>query len=279
MERWRDGTRDPVRVDKAALEEESGADCGPAAGAILYVDIVGFSKLPLATARGLVEAVESEVSRFMRHINWRGNSLPIFVPTGDGFLVTYVGRCWLATALAIHLYKYLACWRWQGKDAGQHIRAGLHTGRYRPRTDTTGRANVEGHDIVIARRIVDFSDHGCHFLASERATAELESDAKEGIGNGRSTHRDCSKDKYAFSEDDGLRRYCDDRGVPYDCLLLSDGQVLTLRRIRDPNTESGKLVDKHGQEYDVFNVYASSDVGQDVLPARLCYADEGDARG
>jgi hypothetical protein len=66
--------------------------------AILSVDIVRFGTLEgtqqwphqghtSSTQVGVVEALEGEVSNFLRHMHWIEGGTPSFVGTGDGFIL------------------------------------------------------------------------------------------------------------------------------------------------------------------------------------------------
>jgi TolB-like protein/class 3 adenylate cyclase/cytochrome c-type biogenesis protein CcmH/NrfG len=140
-------------------------------GHVLFIDIVGFSKL-------LVE----EQSKCTQHLNQLVRNSDQFrvaespdklfrLPTGDGMvLVFFTGpeapvRCAVETAKALK----------ECPDFG--VRMGIHSGPVNKISDVNDRSNLAGGGINIAQRIMDCGDAG-HILLSKRLAEDLEQHGK-----------------------------------------------------------------------------------------------------
>ncbi len=139
-------------------------------GHVLFMDIVGFSKLLVDEQR----AVSNRLNQTVRNTEQfraaeMANKL-IRLPTGDGMaLVFYTGpeapvRC------AIEISRGL-------KDSSFGLRMGIHSGPVNKVSDVNDRSNLTGTGINLAQRVMDCGDAG-HILLSKRASEDLEQHSK-----------------------------------------------------------------------------------------------------
>jgi serine/threonine-protein kinase len=137
---------------------------------VLFVDIVGYSKLLLNEQRQAVD----ELNAIMRHTEQvrvaESAGALLRLPTGDGGALIFrsspeaPAECALEIARAVKAHPHL------------RLRMGIHSGPVHEVTDVTGRANFAGTGINIAQRVMDCGDAG-HILLSRHVAEDLEDDA------------------------------------------------------------------------------------------------------
>jgi serine/threonine protein kinase len=127
---------------------------------VLFLDIVGFSLLPMNEERQLLRDLQkfvlgtSEVARAQKK-NWL-----ISLPTGDGMALVFFGDVEAPVRCALELSRTLAT------SAPQiSLRMGVHTGPVYRVADINFNSNVAGGGINVAQRVMDCGDGG-HILVS-----------------------------------------------------------------------------------------------------------------
>jgi tetratricopeptide (TPR) repeat protein len=133
----------------------------------LFLDIVGYSKLPIddqsESLRVLNEAVRG-TERF-RAAEAEGKLLRL--PTGDGMALVFrttpeaPARCALELSQALKSHPEI------------QVRMGIHCGPVNEVIDVNERPNITGAGINIAQRVMDCGDGG-HILLSKRVAEDLE---------------------------------------------------------------------------------------------------------
>src|SRR5262249_35834263 len=134
---------------------------------VLFIDIVGYSKLLISEQRAFLETLNQIVrgTEQFRKAEAAGQLLKI--PAGDGMaLVFYTspkapGECALEIARADIEYAELK------------LRMGVHTGPVSGVIDVNERANVTGAGINVAQLVMNCGDGG-HILLSKRVAEDLE---------------------------------------------------------------------------------------------------------
>lgn len=137
-----------------------------AIGHVLFIDIVGYSKLTtreqnagVATLNRLVQSCEP-----FQIAESAGRLLKI--PTGDGMALVFSSSPEEPVQCAVALTRALKT------DPSLQVRMGIHSGSVSGVVDVTGRANVAGAGINIAQRVMDCADAG-HILLSKHAADDL----------------------------------------------------------------------------------------------------------
>src|SRR5947207_11999 len=136
-------------------------------GHVLFIDIVGYSKLlineqseQLQTLREIVRGTEQF------HLAQAEGKL-LRLPTGDGGALVFRNSPEAPVLCALEISKALK------NHPGLHVRMGVHSGPVNEVTDLDEKANVAGAGINIAQRVMDCGDAG-HILVSKRVADDLE---------------------------------------------------------------------------------------------------------
>jgi TolB-like protein/Tfp pilus assembly protein PilF len=136
-------------------------------GHVLYIDIVGYSKLlinqqseQMQTLREIVRGTEQ-----FRAAEAEGKLLRL--PTGDGGALVFRTSPEAPVRCALEISKELK------KHAELRVRIGIHSGAVNEITDLNEQANIAGAGINIAQRIMDCGDAG-HILLSRHVAEDLE---------------------------------------------------------------------------------------------------------
>jgi class 3 adenylate cyclase len=136
-------------------------------GHVLFIDIVGYSKLliheqseQLQKLREIARATEQ-----FRAAQAEGKLLRL--PTGDGGALVFRDNPEAPVACAMAISKSLKNY------PGLRVRMGIHSGPVREVTDLNEQANIAGAGINMAQRVMDCGDAG-HILLSKRVADDLE---------------------------------------------------------------------------------------------------------
>jgi adenylate cyclase len=149
------------------MAAETKKEIGLEIGHVLFVDIVGYSKLfiheqseQLQKLREIVRATEQ-----FRAAQAEGKLLRL--PTGDGGALVFRNSPEEPVLCALQVSKAL-------KDHPElRVRMGIHSGPVQEVTDINEQANIAGAGINIAQRVMDCGDAG-HILISEHVAEDLE---------------------------------------------------------------------------------------------------------
>ena len=150
----------------AELESDAQLEIGH----VLFMDIVGFSKL-------LVDQ-QSDASRRLNQIvrnteQFRAAEAVdrlIRLPTGDGMVLVFYTSPEAPVRCAMEIARAL-------KDSLFGLRMGIHSGPVNKVSDVNDRSNLAGTGINLAQRVMDCGDAG-HILLSKRVTEDLEQHSK-----------------------------------------------------------------------------------------------------
>src|SRR5438132_5864132 len=135
-------------------------------GHVLFVDIVGYSKLltdEQSEARQELNQIVRDTAA-VREAEAAGQL--IILPTGDGMAMVFTGsgegpaECALEVSQALRAQPSLP------------VRMGIHSGPVQHVRDANARENISGVGINIARRVMDCGDAG-HILVSKRFAGDL----------------------------------------------------------------------------------------------------------
>src|SRR5262249_23752182 len=146
---------------------QSGSDVKFEIGHVLFIDIVGYSKLlineqseQIQTLRTIVRGTEQ-----VRLAETEGKLARL--PTGDGGALVFRNSPEAPVLCAIEIANELK------KHPDVHVRMGIHSGPVKEVVDLNEQANVAGAGINLAQRVMDCGDAG-HILLSKRVADDLE---------------------------------------------------------------------------------------------------------
>ena len=135
-------------------------------GHVLFMDVVGYSKLLLDEQRELQEELTQIVRNTEQVRAAEATGKLIRVPAGDGMALVFFNSPEAPVRCAIEISKKL-------KQYPQlKLRMGIHSGPVNEVRDVNDRPNVAGAGINIAQRVMDCGDAG-HILLSKRVEEDL----------------------------------------------------------------------------------------------------------
>jgi class 3 adenylate cyclase len=121
---------------------------------VLFVDIVGYSKLVTSEQRRLLELLNRIVRESEHFRTAEAKGRLITVPTGDGMALVFYNTPEAPAECALEI----------SRAATEHpelkLRMGIHSGPVSGVVDVSGRANIAGAGINIAQRVMDCGDAG-----------------------------------------------------------------------------------------------------------------------
>jgi TolB-like protein/class 3 adenylate cyclase/Tfp pilus assembly protein PilF len=134
---------------------------------VLFIDIVGYSKLLIDQQRRLLELLNEIVRGTDQFRKAEANHRLITIPTGDGMALVFYNSPEAPVECALEISR-------AGKAHPElRLRMGVHSGPVSGVVDVSGRANIAGAGINIAQRVMDCGDAG-HILLSKHVAEDLE---------------------------------------------------------------------------------------------------------
>ena len=134
---------------------------------VLFVDIVGYSKLLIDQQRRLLELLNEIVRGTEQFRKAEASHRLITIPTGDGMALVFYNSPEAPVECALEV----------SRAAREHpelkLRMGVHSGPVSGVVDVSGRANIAGAGINIAQRVMDCGDAE-HILLSRHVAEDLE---------------------------------------------------------------------------------------------------------
>ena len=144
---------------------ESDANLHLEIGHVLFIDIVGYSKLLIEEQKERLNQL-TEIVLATTPVREATDEQLVRLPTGDGMALVFrhsaeePARCALEIAEALRKHPELP------------VRMGIHSGPVSKVTDVSGRANIAGAGINMAQRVMDCGDAG-HILLSQHVADDL----------------------------------------------------------------------------------------------------------
>src|SRR2546421_7290599 len=149
------------------MSAEHSSDIRFEIGHVLFLDIVGYSKLLIneqsEQLRKLKEIVRG--TQQVRSAEAEGKLLRL--PTGDGGALVFRNTPEAPVLCAMEIAKALK------SHPELRIRMGIHSGPVNEVSDLNEQANIAGAGINMAQRVMDCGDAG-HILVSKRVADDLE---------------------------------------------------------------------------------------------------------
>src|SRR5436305_6745142 len=149
------------------MTSERSPDAKFEIGHVLFIDIVGYSKLLINEQSEQIRTLKEIVRGTEQFRLAQAEGKLLRLPTGDGGALVFRNSleapvlCSMEIARALKDYPKL------------RVRIGIHSGPVNEITDLNEQANIAGAGINIAKRVMDCGDAG-HILLSKRVADDLE---------------------------------------------------------------------------------------------------------
>ena len=134
---------------------------------VLFIDIVGYSKLSINEQRAAIDELTQAVRASEQVQNAEAAGRLIKIPAGDGVALVFYKSPEEPVKCALEISRAL-------KDHPKiQLRMGAHSGPVSGVIDVNGQANLAGAGLNMAQRIMDCGDAG-HILLSRHVAEDLE---------------------------------------------------------------------------------------------------------
>ena len=135
-------------------------------GHVLFMDVVGYSKLLIDDQRELQEELSEVVRRTEAFRTADAAGKLVRLPVGDGMALVFFNSPEAPVQCALEISKALK------KHPRIQLRMGVHSGPINQVRDVNERTNIAGAGINLAQRVMDCADAG-HILLSKRVAEDL----------------------------------------------------------------------------------------------------------
>src|ERR1700751_1076119 len=133
---------------------------------VLFIDIVGYSKLSINEQRGVIDELTQVVRSSDQYQKAEAADRLIKIPTGDGMALVFYTSPEAPAQCAVEISRALK------EHPRLQLRMGIHSGPVSGVVDVTGRANLAGAGLNMAQRVMDCGDAG-HILLSQHVADDL----------------------------------------------------------------------------------------------------------
>jgi TolB-like protein/Tfp pilus assembly protein PilF len=140
-------------------------------GHVLFIDVVGYSKLLLKQQSELLRELNEIVSGTKEFRQADSAGKLIRLPTGDGMALVFRTNPEAPAECAMEIAQALK------SHPAIQLRMGIHSGPVNEVVDVNQRANIAGAGINMAQRVMDCGDAG-HILLSKHVADDLEQDER-----------------------------------------------------------------------------------------------------
>src|SRR5438046_60660 len=149
------------------MPTETKKEIGLEIGHVLFLDIVGYSKLLIDEQRDYLHTLNEVVRRTdsFRAADAAGKLTRL--PTGDGMALVFATTPDAPVSCAMEISNALR------SHPELRVRIGIHSGPVSGITDVNDRSNIAGAGINLAQAVMDCGDAG-HILLSKRVADDLE---------------------------------------------------------------------------------------------------------
>jgi TolB-like protein/class 3 adenylate cyclase/Tfp pilus assembly protein PilF len=149
------------------MHNEQSTDVKFEIGHVLFIDIVGYSKLLITGQSEQLQKLKEIVrgTEQFRLAEAEGNLLRL--PTGDGGALVFRNSPEAPVLCAMEIAQALK------NHPELHVRMGIHSGPVNEVADLNEQANIAGAGINLAQRVMDCGDAG-HILLSKHVAEDLE---------------------------------------------------------------------------------------------------------
>jgi TolB-like protein/Flp pilus assembly protein TadD len=149
------------------LSPESPSDVKFEIGHVLFIDIVGYSKLLINEQSEQIQTLKQIVRGTEQFRIAEAEDKLLRLPTGDGGALVFRTNPEAPVLCAIEIANALKA------HPDLRVRMGIHSGPVNEVTDLNEQANIAGAGVNIAQRVTDCGDAG-HILLSKHVAEDLE---------------------------------------------------------------------------------------------------------
>ena len=149
------------------MPSESSSDVKFEIGHVLFIDIVGYSKLMITEQSDQLQTLRQIVRSTEQFQKAEAEGKLLRLPTGDGGALVFRNNPEAPVLCALEISKALK------SHPEVKVRMGIHSGPVNEITDLNEQANLAGAGINIAQRVMDCGDAG-HILLSRHVADDLE---------------------------------------------------------------------------------------------------------
>src|SRR5438445_3592919 len=149
------------------MSSEQPSDVKLEIGHVLFIDIVGYSKLNITEQSERLQKLKEIVWATEQFRQAQAEGKLLRLPTGDGGALVFRNNVEAPVLCAMAIGKELK------RHPEIHVRMGIHSGPVNEITDLNSQANIAGAGINIAQRVMDCGDAG-HILLSKHVADDLE---------------------------------------------------------------------------------------------------------
>src|SRR5438309_2420481 len=136
-------------------------------GHVLFIDIVGYSKLLINEQSDQIQKLKEIVRGTEQFRRAEAEGKLLRLPAGDGGALVFRTSPEAPALCALEISRELK------NHSGLRVRMGIHSGPVKEISDLNEQANIAGAGINIAQRVMDCGDAG-HILVSKRVADDLE---------------------------------------------------------------------------------------------------------
>src|SRR3954467_12252626 len=142
-------------------------------GHVLFIDIVGYSKLLINEQSEQIQKLKQIVRGTEQFRLAEAEGKLLRLPTGDGGALVFRTSPEAPVLCALEITEALQKHPGSKEKPQLRLRMGVHSGPVNEITDLNEQANIAGAGINIAQRVMDCGDAG-HILLSKRVADDLE---------------------------------------------------------------------------------------------------------
>src|SRR5437667_12426654 len=128
---------------------------------VLFIDIVGYSKLSISDQHATIEELKRIVRASVQFQQAEAASSLTRIPTGDGMALAFYTSPEAPVQSAVEISRTLK------EHPRLQLRMGIHSGPVGGLVDVNERANLAGAGLNMAQRVMDCGDAG-HILVSKQ---------------------------------------------------------------------------------------------------------------
>src|SRR2546423_13611555 len=146
--------------------ESDESNLHPEIGNVLFIDLVGYSKLLIEEQKERLRQL-TDIVLATAQVREATNEQLIRLPTGDGMALVFRNSAEEPAQCALQITQALK------SHPDVAVRMGIHSGPVSELTDVSGRTNITGGGINMAQRLMDCGDAG-HILLSKHVAHDLQ---------------------------------------------------------------------------------------------------------
>ena len=149
------------------MPSKSSSDVKFEIGHVLFIDIIGYSKLLITEQSEQIQKLKEIVRGTEQFRTAEAEGKLLRLPTGDGGALVFRTGPEAPVLCALEINKELK------KHPELRVRMGIHSEPVNEITDLNEQANIAGAGINVAQRIMDCGD-ARHILVSQHVAEDLE---------------------------------------------------------------------------------------------------------